>query len=50
LRTATTGITGAPSFVVGTVKGDTLDGIKIIGAQPFAVFEKAIKDYIAAQS
>jgi protein-disulfide isomerase len=46
---ATIGITGTPSFVVGTVKGDTLNGVKIIGAQPYAVFEKAIKDSIAAQ-
>jgi protein-disulfide isomerase len=46
---AAIGITGTPSFVVGTVKGDTLDGIKIVGAQPYAVFEKAIKDSLAAQ-
>ncbi len=46
---ASIGITGTPSFVVGTVKGDTLDGIKIVGAQPYAVFEKAIKDSLAAQ-
>jgi protein-disulfide isomerase len=44
------GITGTPSFVVGTVTGDTLDGIKIVGAHPYAVFEKAIEDSIAAQS
>jgi protein-disulfide isomerase len=46
---ATIGITGTPSFVVGTVKGDTLDGIKIVGAQPFTVFEKVIKDYLATR-
>lgn len=43
------GITGTPSFVIGTVKGDTLDGIKIVGAQPYPVFERAIKDFLAAQ-
>ena len=43
------GITGTPSFVVGTVKGDTLNGIKIVGAQPYPVFEKAIKDSLATQ-
>jgi len=43
------GITGTPSFVVGTVTGDTLDGIRIVGAQPYAVFEMVIKEYIAAQ-
>jgi protein-disulfide isomerase len=43
------GITGTPSFVVGTAKGDTVDGIKIVGAQPYSVFEKTIKDTLAAQ-
>lgn len=43
------GITGTPSFVLGAVKGDTLEGIKIVGAQAYAVFEKAIKDVLAAQ-
>jgi len=43
------GITGTPSFVIGTVKDNTLDGVKIIGAQPYPVFEKAIKDYLPAQ-
>jgi protein-disulfide isomerase len=47
---ASIGIRGTPSFVVGTVKGDTLDGIKIVGAQPYAIFEKAIKDYIGSQA
>jgi len=44
------GITGTPSFVIGTVKGDTLDGIKVIGAQPFPVFEKVINGYLARQA
>jgi protein-disulfide isomerase len=43
------GITGTPSFIVGSVKDDTLDGIKIVGAQPYAVFEKVIMESIAAQ-
>lgn len=43
------GITGTPSFVVGTVTGDTLDGIRIVGAQPYAVFEEVIRYFIAAQ-
>jgi protein-disulfide isomerase len=46
---AAIGINGTPSFVVGTVKGDTLGGIRIVGAQPFAVFEEVIKYYLAAQ-
>jgi protein-disulfide isomerase len=43
------GINGTPSFVIGTVKGDNLDGIKVIGAQPYQVFEKVIKGYLARQ-
>jgi predicted DsbA family dithiol-disulfide isomerase len=43
------GITGTPSFVVGTVNGDTLDGIKIVGAQPYAVFEEVIRYFLSAQ-
>jgi protein-disulfide isomerase len=43
------GISGTPSFVIGKAKGDTLDGVKIVGAQPYPVFEKAIKDLLAVQ-
>ena len=46
---AAVGINGTPSFIVGTAKGDTLEGIMIVGAQPYAVFEKVIKEYLAAQ-
>lgn len=49
-RAAGIGITGTPSFIVGTVTGDTLDGIKIVGAQPYAIFEEVIRHFIAAQS
>jgi protein-disulfide isomerase len=44
------GITGTPSFVIGTVKDDTLNGVKIVGARPYSVFEKAIKDILATQT
>ena len=35
----TLGITGTPTFVLGTVKGDSVEGRKIVGAQPYAAFE-----------
>lgn len=38
------GISGTPSFVVGKVTGEYLEGYKVVGAQPFAVFEKLLKE------
>lgn len=38
------GINGTPSFVIGTMNGDTLNGLRVVGAQPFSVFEKLIKE------
>lgn len=37
------GITGTPSFVVGTETEDGIEGIKIVGAVPFSIFDKEIK-------
>ena len=48
-RTASAaGIGGTPSFVVGTVKGDTLDGVTIVGAQPYAAFDRTIREILAS--
>ncbi len=33
------GINGTPSFVLGKPDGDFVDGLKIVGAQPYAAFE-----------
>lgn len=46
---AAIGIASTPSFIIGTVKGDTLEGVEITGAQPYAVFERAITDFLAAK-
>ena len=43
------GITGTPAFILGTMKGDTLEGVKIVGAQPIAVFDKAIRELLPQQ-
>ncbi len=43
---ASIGIRSVPSFVIGTVKGGVLEGVGIGGAQPYAVFEKAITDFL----
>jgi protein-disulfide isomerase len=38
------GVTGTPSFVLGaTTPGAALEGLRIVGAQPFPVFETRIK-------
>jgi protein-disulfide isomerase len=38
------GVSGTPSFVLGaTTPGATVEGQKIVGAQPFPVFEARIK-------
>lgn len=47
---AAIGIRSTPSFVVGTVKGDTLEGTEIVGAFPYAVFEKRITDSLTKKS
>jgi protein-disulfide isomerase len=37
------GINGTPSFVIGKVTGDRLDGYLIVGAQPLSGFESLMK-------
>ncbi len=41
------GITGTPSFVLGKATGDRLEGLIILGAQPFATFDTQIKALLA---
>jgi protein-disulfide isomerase len=37
------GINGTPSFVIGKMTGEYLDGYLLVGAQPFAAFDGLIK-------
>ncbi len=37
------GISGTPSFLLGKTNGDQLDGVVIVGAQPYAAFEAQLK-------
>ncbi|HZC81434.1 MAG TPA: thioredoxin domain-containing protein [Nitrospiraceae bacterium] len=41
------GITGTPGFVLGRSSKHTLEGIKIVGAQPFTLFDAKIKELLA---
>ncbi len=44
----TLGISGTPSFVVGRTAKDQIDGVRIVGAVPYSVFETAIKNQLTA--
>lgn len=42
-----TGVNGTPSFIIArTLPGDVVDGVKVVGAQPFASFDSQIKQLL----
>jgi predicted DsbA family dithiol-disulfide isomerase len=43
----TMGISGTPSFVIAKSAPDQMDGVRIIGAVPYTVYESTIKDMLA---
>ncbi len=43
------GLSGTPSFVLGTSSGNTVEGPTIIGAQPYSAFETKIKELLPAE-
>lgn len=47
---AAIGITGTPSFVVGTSDGSKIDGELVSGAKSFEVFDRMIEMLLAAQT
>ncbi len=40
------GISGTPTFVLGKREGDKVEGVKLIGAQPFPVFDQKIREML----
>jgi len=40
------GITGTPSFVVGRVVDGKLDGVRLVGAMPYAAFDSTLKQML----
>jgi len=40
------GIGGTPTFVIGKSSGDIVTGVRLVGAQPFAVFDQQIKELL----
>jgi len=43
------GVTGTPSFVLGPTLPDSVEGVRIVGAQPFPIFETRIKALLGAR-
>lgn len=43
------GVSGTPSFVLGRSHADSVEGLVMVGAQPFAAFESRIKELLAQQ-
>jgi protein-disulfide isomerase len=41
------GVSGTPSFVLGRSGTDKLDGIRLVGAMPYSVFDEKIKELLA---
>ena len=41
------GVTGTPSFVLGRTGGDRVDGVRLVGAKPYAVFDAKLKELLA---
>ncbi len=44
---ASVGISGTPSFVVGRTTASDLEGVLIVGAQPFAAFDARLKNLLS---
>ncbi len=40
------GISGTPTFVLGKISGDSVEGYKIIGAQPYPAFEAVVNELL----
>jgi protein-disulfide isomerase len=41
------GITGTPSFVIGRTSANGFEGVKVVGAQPYAFFDTRLKQLLA---
>ena len=40
------GVTGTPSFVLGRLEGDKLQGVRLVGAQPYSAFDAKIQEML----
>jgi protein-disulfide isomerase len=44
------GVTGTPAFVLGKLQNGKLEGVRIVGAMPYAQFDAKIQDYMKQQA
>jgi protein-disulfide isomerase len=42
----TLGVSGTPSFIIGKTGSDKIDGVRIVGVVPYAVFDRTITQYL----
>jgi len=45
---ASVGITGTPTFVLGRTAKGRVEGVKIVGSQPYSTFKAAIDELLSA--
>ncbi len=43
------GFSGTPSFLIGKTNGDKFDGVKLVGALPYATFDSKIHELLTTQ-
>lgn len=41
------GVTGTPAFVIGRATPNGIEGVRVVGAQPYAVFDARLKELLA---
>jgi protein-disulfide isomerase len=41
------GVSGTPTFVIGRTSANGLDGVRLVGAQPYAVFDAKLQELLA---
>jgi len=41
------GVQGTPTFVIGSSSGSSVEGLLLVGAQPFSAFESRIRSLLA---
>ncbi len=40
------GINGTPSFVIGRLRNDRLEGVRLVGAMPYATFDAKLRQML----
>jgi protein-disulfide isomerase len=43
------GVSGTPTFVIGRTSANGIDGVRLVGAQPYAVFDAKLQELLAAK-